>query len=116
MRTPAAADRLDLLELVAVVPEHHVELVGVDPGLVLVRRHVRALELAVIPGWSQIGSGAASAADRGPFPCRARTKVRWPSSSSAERICRDTTAWPLANHLVTMPTLQAVRSAWVPAT
>src|SRR5690606_20816616 len=43
--------------------------------------------------------------ERGPVPSRASTNVSCPSSSSAERMKRETTAWPLANHLVTMPTL-----------
>ena len=38
---------------------------------------------------------------------RASTNVSWPSSSSAERIWRATTAWPLAVHFETIPTFTA---------
>ena len=57
------------------------------------------------PGWSQTSSRS-SAPGRGPrsFFGRARTKVSWPSSSSAERSWRPTTGWPRLNHLLTTPT------------
>ena len=70
-----------------------------------------ASELSVTPGWSQTGSATRSCCARGPLPCFASTKVSWPSSSSAERIWRVTTACPLANHLLTSPMRMAPRYA-----
>ena len=63
-----------------------------------------AADPSVTPGCSQTGSATRSCCARGPLPSFASTKVSWPSSSSAERIWRETTAWPLANHLLTIPT------------
>ena len=99
---------VDLVELVVLVAEDQVDRVRPDPALVLGERHVMVAGLGdsrLVP--DRVDSPALAAAAfcaRGPEPGRASTKLSWPSSSSAERSCRATTACPEAIHFETIPT------------